>query len=58
MVKCSVCSKEIGKGTGMMYVHRTGHISYFCSNRCYRSAIVVKRKLNKKEIAQIAKAGK
>lgn len=50
MVKCSHCSKEIQKGTGTMYVFKTGNISYFCSLRCYKNAIVLKRRPNKKEI--------
>jgi len=48
-MKCTYCTSEIKKGTGMMYVFRIGTLNYFCSNRCYRSAIIMKRKINKKE---------
>jgi len=48
-MKCTYCSEEISKGTGMMYVYKTGTINYFCSRRCYRSAIIMHRKHNKKE---------
>ena len=47
-MKCSYCSKEVSKGTGTMYVFKTGDINYFCSMRCYKNGIVLKRKLNKK----------
>jgi ribosomal protein L24E len=47
-VKCSYCSNEVPKGTGTMYVFKTGDINYFCSMRCYKNSIVLKRKLNKK----------
>ena len=51
-MKCSLCLREIKKGTGMMYVFRTGEINYFCSNRCYRNKIILKRQLNRKEMRQ------
>ncbi len=54
-MKCSYCSTEITKGTGMMYVHRTGAINYFCSRRCFRNMIGLKRTLNKKELRVKAK---
>lgn len=47
-MKCTYCAEEMRKGTGMMYVHRTGAINYFCSRRCYRASIFTHRKLNKK----------
>ena len=53
MAKCSSCSSEIRKGTGMMYVFKTGEINYFCSTRCYKNKIILKRKLNKKELKGI-----
>ncbi len=48
-MKCSYCSKEIKKGTGILYVFKTGKVNYFCSNRCYVNSIVLRRKYNKKE---------
>lgn len=48
-MKCTYCAKEIKKGTGMMYVFRIGTLNYFCSSRCYKSSIKMKRKINKKE---------
>jgi large subunit ribosomal protein L24e len=43
-MKCSYCSKEINKGTGMMYVSKSGKVSYYCSNRCYKYDVVLHRK--------------
>ena len=48
-MKCTQCSAEIKKGTGTMYVYKTGTINYFCSKRCFRNHSM-KRKTNKKEL--------
>ena len=49
MVKCTTCGSELKKGTGMMYVFKTGELNYFCSTRCYKNKIILKRKMNPKE---------
>jgi large subunit ribosomal protein L24e len=49
-MKCSYCSTELRSGSGIMYVHKTGNLSYFCSSRCYKNGIILKRKINKKEL--------
>jgi ribosomal protein L24E len=36
------------KGTGMMYVHKTGDIAYYCSNSCFKNHVFIKRKMSKK----------
>ena len=51
-MKCTYCSREIRKGTGMMYVYRIGTINYFCSNRCFKNGVRMHRKMNKKELKQ------
>jgi len=48
-MKCSYCSKEIEKGRGIMFVHRSGKISYYCSNRCYKFDTVYHRKFKKQQ---------
>ncbi len=53
-VKCSYCTTEIEKGTGMIYVRKNGAIRYYCTKRCFRLNIVHDRRPNKKEIAQKA----
>ena len=52
MAKCSQCTKEIEKGTGIMYVRKNGAVRYFCSNRCYKFGVLQSRKPNQKEIKQ------
>lgn len=49
-MRCSYCSNEIRKGTGTIYVFKTGAINYFCSNRCYKNAIILHRKPRQKEL--------
>ena len=42
-MKCDFCGKEIPVGTGMIYVKRDGKALYFCSSKCKKNAIVLKR---------------
>ncbi|MCL4390961.1 MAG: hypothetical protein QW194_00650 [Candidatus Micrarchaeaceae archaeon] len=48
-MKCAYCSTEIKKGTGTMFVYNTGLIKYYCSSRCFKNDVQMKRKFNKKE---------
>jgi len=41
--KCSYCGKEIEPGTGMLFVQRAGSVLYFCSNKCKKSQLDMKR---------------
>jgi large subunit ribosomal protein L24e len=43
-VRCSFCGKEIKPGTGIMYVRTDGTIEWFCSRKCYKNKIILKRK--------------
>ena len=40
---CSFCGKEIEPGTGRMYVKRDGSVLYFCSSKCYKNMMELKR---------------
>ena len=40
---CSFCGKEIEPGTGRMYVKKDGSVLYFCSSKCYKNMIELKR---------------
>lgn len=51
MVKCSYCSSDLKKGTGLMYVYKTGELAYYCSNSCFKNHIVLRRKINRKLVA-------
>ena len=46
-MKCSFCGKEITKGTGKMYVKKDAKILYFCTNKCEKNALKLKRKPRK-----------
>lgn len=43
-MKCSFCKKEIEKGTGKMFVKTDGKVFYFCSNKCDKNMLKLKRK--------------
>jgi len=43
-MKCTVCKKEISEGTGTMYVRRDGTTYYFCSSKCEKNMLKLKRK--------------
>jgi len=44
MSNCSFCGKSIEKGTGKMFVFKTGKLNYFCSSKCEKNLLVLKRK--------------
>ena len=44
MVKCSFCGSDLPLGGGKMYVKKEGTVFYFCSNKCEKNQIQMKRK--------------
>lgn len=40
---CSFCGGEIEPGTGKMYVKNDGTVYYFCSSKCQKNMLVLKR---------------
>ena len=36
-MKCSFCGKAIPKGTGKMFVKKSGEILYWCSSKCEKN---------------------
>jgi large subunit ribosomal protein L24e len=44
MVKCDFCKGDITPGTGKMYVKKDGKVYYFCSNKCEKNLLELKRK--------------
>ena len=44
---CSFCGYEIEPGTGKMYVRRDGRVFYFCSGKCEKNMLKLKRKPRK-----------
>ncbi|MCL5429935.1 MAG: 50S ribosomal protein L24e [Candidatus Marsarchaeota archaeon] len=51
-MKCSNCSKELDKGTGLMFVKKTGDIYYYCSSKCYKNHYIMGRKINPKLVTK------
>jgi len=43
-MKCSFCQENIRPGTGKMLVKVDGKIIYFCSNKCEKNMLKLKRK--------------
>lgn len=42
-MKCSFCKEEIETGTGKMFVKTDAKIFYFCSRRCEKNLLKLKR---------------
>jgi ribosomal protein L24E len=46
------------RGSGLMYVKKTGAVKYYCSDRCYKFDNVQRRKQRPKEQSELAKRTK
>lgn len=55
---CTFCSKEIHIGTGKMYVKKDGKVFYFCSMKCEKNMIKLRRKPRKTRWTGVAHANK
>jgi large subunit ribosomal protein L24e len=44
MPKCTFCGDDIQKGTGTMFVKKDGKILWFCSGKCEKALLELKRK--------------
>ena len=44
MVKCSFCNVSIEEGTGKLVISNTGKVRNFCSMKCEKNMIKLKRK--------------
>ena len=44
MPKCTFCGKTIEKGTGKIYVYKTGKLAHFCRKKCEKNLLKLKRK--------------
>ncbi len=40
---CSFCGEQIEPGTGKMYVKKDGTVLLFCTNKCYKNMVHLKR---------------
>ncbi len=44
MAKCTFCGVSIAPGTGKMFVQKDGKILYFCSSKCEKNTLKLRRK--------------
>jgi len=42
-MRCSFCRKDIPEGTGRLYVQSDGKILRFCSSKCKKNMLKLKR---------------
>jgi len=45
--ECSFCGEKIPPGTGIMYVKTDGTVLWFCSSKCRKNAIKLRRDARK-----------
>ncbi len=45
--RCSFCNLPIEPGRGKMFVKRDGTVFYFCSSKCERNMLKLRRKQRK-----------
>ena len=43
-MKCSFCGSDIPKGTGKMFVKKTGELSYFDKSKCEKNFFMGRKK--------------
>jgi len=59
MPRCDFCRKHIEPGTGKMFVRKDGKVFDFCSSKCEKNMLKLKRKPRTtrwtKEYAQVKK---
>ncbi|MEB3773914.1 MAG: 50S ribosomal protein L24e [Desulfurococcales archaeon] len=46
---CSYCGRRIEPGTGLMFVTRRGDILWFCSSKCYKNFMKLRRRPDRQE---------
>ncbi len=44
MVKCSFCGQDLPQGGGKIYAKKDGTTFHFCSNKCEKNLVFLKRK--------------
>jgi large subunit ribosomal protein L24e len=41
--KCSFCNRNVEAGTGKIYAKKDGTVYYFCSSKCEKNMVGLKR---------------
>ncbi|MBD3164687.1 50S ribosomal protein L24e [Candidatus Woesearchaeota archaeon] len=44
MVKCTFCGQQVKPGTGKIFVYKDGKTNNFCSSKCEKNMLKLKRK--------------
>ncbi|MBI2148009.1 50S ribosomal protein L24e [Candidatus Woesearchaeota archaeon] len=61
-MECTFCGKNIERGTGKMFVQNDGKILYFCTMKCEKNMLKLRRKAHTtpwtKEFRREKKPGK
>lgn len=55
MANCSFCNSSINKGTGLIYVKKDGTIFNFCSSKCKKNNLVLRREGRRQKWTPAAK---
>ena len=61
MPNCSFCANPVAKGTGLLYVKKDGTLFNFCSSKCRKNALNLRREGRRKKgttAARLFKEGK
>ncbi len=58
MATCSFCSDAIPKGTGWLYAKKDGTLFYFCSSKCRKNQLDLKREGRKQKWTKTSRAFK
>jgi len=43
MPKCAFCGKQFVKGTGLLFVKKDGTAFFYCSSKCKKNSLTLKR---------------
>ncbi|HIG96121.1 TPA: 50S ribosomal protein L24e [Candidatus Woesearchaeota archaeon] len=67
-MKCTFCGSELERGTGKMFVYTDGRVAYYCSHKCEKNELKLKKRARdtrwtdayrrEKQMALSEKAGK
>jgi large subunit ribosomal protein L24e len=58
MAKCTFCKTDIPNGTGKMFVKVTGKVLWFCTRKCEKNMLKLKRNPAKYKWASKVKIAK
>ena len=58
MPRCTFCGLTIEKGTGKMFVYTSGRVANFCSTKCEKNLLKLKRKPLKTKWTEVARKEK